>query len=355
MGQGLALEHIDVGLRLLTLGQMLVTVLALWLRRIDARSFVALTGLVLGGAGYLIASNHTLSVAVGPFGPLVDLFATAFPYLLWWFAVAAFELHAAWRWIAIPACVTAVQMVALLAGEPSWGAPALGVAARIAALGVVGMLLHALVMSRSDDLVPARRRYRQALVLSVGAMVAITVVVELLTLDAAGAPYLAKLTLLSAAAILVLNLALMIPLLSYSEILPPRSSPTTRPPAATDSRTSPGIAAPALAKLEGLMRNRLYARHGLTVADVAAELDVAERELRHLINGELGFRNFSAYVNGWRLDEISRRLITEPKLPVLTIALEAGFASIGPCNRAFRRRFGCTPTEFRERPNFETN
>jgi len=32
---------------------------------------------------------------------------------------------------------------------------------------------------------------------------------------------------------------------------------------------------------------------------------------------------------------------------VLTIALEAGYGSIGPFNRAFRERFGMTPTEYR--------
>lgn len=347
MGQGLALEHIDVGLRLLTLGQMLVTVLALWLRRIETRSLVALVVLVLGAAGYLVASNETLSNAIAPLGPLADALATLFPYLLWWFAVAAFELQAAWRWLLVPACVTAVQIVALLAGEPTWGAPALGIVARLAALGVVGILLHALLMSRADDLVPARRRYRQALVLSVGAMVTITVIVELLTLDAANAPYIAKLTLLSAATILILNLALMVPLLSFHEILPPRGA--TQPgPAPTPARPEPR--SPKLQRLETLMQERLYARHGLSVAEVAAELGLAEHQLRHLINKELGLRNFSTYVNGWRLDEIAKRLLEEPRLPVLTIALEAGFASIGPCNRAFRQRFGCTPTQYREQP-----
>ena len=36
-------------------------------------------------------------------------------------------------------------------------------------------------------------------------------------------------------------------------------------------------------------------------------------------------------------------------LPVLTIALQAGFQSIGPFNRAFREAEGMTPTEYRSR------
>jgi AraC-like DNA-binding protein len=34
-------------------------------------------------------------------------------------------------------------------------------------------------------------------------------------------------------------------------------------------------------------------------------------------------------------------------MPVLTIALDAGFQSIGPFNRAFKAATGVTPTEFR--------
>jgi AraC-like DNA-binding protein len=34
---------------------------------------------------------------------------------------------------------------------------------------------------------------------------------------------------------------------------------------------------------------------------------------------------------------------------VLTIALDVGFGSIGPFNRAFKAGTGLTPTEFRQR------
>jgi AraC-like DNA-binding protein len=34
-------------------------------------------------------------------------------------------------------------------------------------------------------------------------------------------------------------------------------------------------------------------------------------------------------------------------VPVLTIALDAGFSSLGPFNRAFKAETGMTPSEFR--------
>jgi len=43
--------------------------------------------------------------------------------------------------------------------------------------------------------------------------------------------------------------------------------------------------------------------------------------------------------------------VTDParrELPVLTIALDSGFQSIGPFNRAVKAATGLTPTEFRK-------
>jgi AraC-like DNA-binding protein len=102
--------------------------------------------------------------------------------------------------------------------------------------------------------------------------------------------------------------------------------------------------------LQRLMREeRAYRSEDLTVASLAARLAVPEYRLRRLINQRLGHRNFNAFVNGFRLDE-ARDALADPArrdLPVLTIALEAGFQSIGPFNRAFKAGTGLTPTEFR--------
>jgi AraC-like DNA-binding protein len=68
--------------------------------------------------------------------------------------------------------------------------------------------------------------------------------------------------------------------------------------------------------------------------------------LRELINQRLGFRNFNDFLHHHRLREATERLAHED-LPILTIALECGYGSIGPFNRAFKQRMGVTPTEFR--------
>lgn len=68
-----------------------------------------------------------------------------------------------------------------------------------------------------------------------------------------------------------------------------------------------------------------------------------------LSNGALGHRNFAQFVNGYRLAEV-RSALADPaqrEVPIITIALDAGFGSLGPFNRAFRDVEGVTPREWR--------
>ena len=82
---------------------------------------------------------------------------------------------------------------------------------------------------------------------------------------------------------------------------------------------------------------------------LAARLAMPERQLRHLINQGLGHRNFSAFLNAYRLTDAHRWLADREQAdtPILTIAMDAGFQSFGPFNRAFKADTGTTPSEFR--------
>ena len=92
---------------------------------------------------------------------------------------------------------------------------------------------------------------------------------------------------------------------------------------------------------------RVYRHEGLTIAVLAAKLDLPEHRLRQVINEGLGHRN--AFLNRYRIDEAKAALtdLSQRDVPVLTIAMDAGFQSIGPFNRAFKADTGITPTEFR--------
>lgn len=131
-------------------------------------------------------------------------------------------------------------------------------------------------------------------------------------------------------------------------------------PAPSPAR-SPDPADDADERLSAALDQAMHAEHAyrdpeLSVAGLAARLRVPEYRLRRLINQRLGHRNFSAFLNGHRLAE-ARAALADPArahLPVLTLALEAGFGSIGPFNRAFKADTGLTPTEFRRQHGTET-
>jgi AraC-like DNA-binding protein len=95
--------------------------------------------------------------------------------------------------------------------------------------------------------------------------------------------------------------------------------------------------------------DRIYRRDGLTIGALALKLGLPEYRTRRLINENLGYRNFNAFLNSYRITEAKAALAdpSQAAVPVLTIALDAGFRSLGPFNRAFKSETGLTPTEYR--------
>jgi AraC-like DNA-binding protein len=125
---------------------------------------------------------------------------------------------------------------------------------------------------------------------------------------------------------------------------PPLPNDAPQPPPPT------GADATQLAALrKSIDHDKVYREPELSVASLSQKLDIPEHRLRHLINRQLGHRNFSAFINGYRLAEAEAALgdPAQAAVPILTIGLDAGFGSIGPFNRAFKAHTGLTPTEYR--------
>jgi AraC-like DNA-binding protein len=81
----------------------------------------------------------------------------------------------------------------------------------------------------------------------------------------------------------------------------------------------------------------------MTIGALASRLVVPEERLRALNEG-LGYRNFNAFINHYRLED-ARTALSDPSqhdVHVLTIAMDAGFQSLGPFNRAFKADTGMT-------------
>ena len=105
------------------------------------------------------------------------------------------------------------------------------------------------------------------------------------------------------------------------------------------------------ARLIGLMNeDKAYLEQGLTIRALAEKLKAPEHRLRHVINKGLGYRNFSAFLNDYRIRAVKQAL-AEPdnaNLPILTLAMDHGYNSLAPFNRAFRETEGVTPSEYRQ-------
>ncbi len=212
-------------------------------------------------------------------------------------------------------------------------------------------------IGRDTDLVEGRRRFRLVLVISTALYTAGIIVSQwLLPGSATSAPF----SFINAVGLLALVLAFAAARLSVSTTgqfaasdIPDQSVSSPR----EIRRDGPALApevneqdAALLKALDDLMKNsKIYREEGLSIAVLSAKLSVPEYRLRRLINQKLGHRNFSAFINSYRISEAMAALSdpSQSSVPVLTIALDTGFGSIGPFNRAFKTHTGMTPTEFR--------
>ena len=214
---------------------------------------------------------------------------------------------------------------------------------------------HALA-GRATDLVEGRRRLRVVFAVATALYTMLIVASDWLW---PGGLSVASLSLANAAGLMT-----FIFLFAVLESLPSTAQPLVRtatpagPPQslASDPRAAAPPAGPDAALLAALRRlidhDKVYREPDLSIASLSQKLDIPEYRLRRLINEQLGHRNFSAFVNGYRLAEAETAL-RDPRqaaVPVLTIALDAGFGSIGPFNRAFKAHTGSDADGVSPRP-----
>lgn len=84
----------------------------------------------------------------------------------------------------------------------------------------------------------------------------------------------------------------------------------------------------------------------LTLTQVAEEAFLSPNYFCKLF-AEVSGSTFTAYLTRVRLENAKKRLI-ETEQPVTQVALECGFGSFAAFSRAFRKVYGCTPTDCRK-------
>ena len=313
-------------------------------------SLTAVLGVLLTGSAlcylYLPALPATYNTALWRVPP--HLAGMAAPGLFWLFAASWFDDDFELRpvhYLSVITLVAAGAVSSYVGFRQDWPRLVLSAFWPIPSLVCIGLGIAAALRGRDNDLVEARRRIRLALALTIGGLIAVVVTAELGVDDW---PPRDGWRLVNAAALLLLTMTVAFSVFGWRDaalLIPPaKPMPVPTLPEADDSRL--------LARLETEMRReRLYRQDGLTITAVAARLGVPEYRLRRAINQGLGARNFNAYLNDFRIAE-AQAALADPEqrgVPILTIALDAGFGSLAPFNRAFRAAHDCTPSEFRAR------
>lgn len=210
-------------------------------------------------------------------------------------------------------------------------------------LGLSALVVFEAVKDWRSDLVESRRHFRRLFLLAVTIVLIAVSFSNYLQLGTPRNPTIDAVSSLVALAVVMMMIAAM--LRARADLFPAAVSgpfPSVEPGEFDE---------PMIAEINALMdEQHLYTEHGLTIAALAERLKEKEYKVRRVINGSMGYRNFNQFLNHFRIQEAARRLI-DPEtrhLPVLTIAIDVGYASLAPFNVAFKAIHGVTPTEYRK-------
>ncbi len=335
---------LDLFLRIAAIGQLLL-IAAVRLRFPLRRGTLPLLGVVVCVSAHLLLTAPVASWG-GMWRNTLLLLTDASAWLVWFVAMRMLDDRfdtARWSWPlrigAVLLLVWHVWFFGIRGGRGFYHA-----LNHVVAVVLLSHVFYTAVRGWRDDLVDARRRLRLlvATVISAYGIVLATTQLAGGGLHASAAFSLANAALSFMAVLLFGRHALLLPAQP--------DAPAASLPVAMGTDGLPPELAALHQRLQAFIGQDGLWQQELTITALAARLSCPEPRLRRLINDGLGFRNFSDFLNRHRIAEARRQLADAERrgVPVLTLALELGYGSIGPFNRAFKAQTGMTPTEFRD-------
>jgi len=350
------LSTLDLALRAGTTALLLVLAAVLF------REFRGVIAGRLAAAFALGSAAHAVTYAIGStspvsiwHAPLIAL-STGNIVVFWLFTRAlfddAFKLRA---WHALLwAAVAGFSFI-----NCAWIAPASTgnarfsiVAINLLVLGFIALAVGQTIASWSADLVEGRRRLRVFIVSAAALYGGINALLQMLISGRGEADVAntANAALLAAIVAAISYSMLRVAAVDLFPVAPVAAAVTNLPGpsvAAQDSSAADQRLVDALMRL--MADERIYRHDNVTIGTLATKLAIPEYKLRRLINQRLGYRNFNVFLNNHRIEEAKAALAdpSQAEVPVITIAMDAGFQSLGPFNRAFKATTGVTPTEYR--------
>ena len=339
-------------------GSLVLLALWSWLLVRDHRATLpARMALLMNGA----IACHVITTIPGPVRTehpvewFMILGSTMVPSFFWLFARTWFndELRIGWRSWALIGAATLFMALSIALYKMEGLAGNLGPVARASMFGFVVAGLWAAWRGRDGDLIEARRRLRSRLVWAVGLYVILVLVLEIAVFRGF-APRLVLTLIEFGSMLLTWALCAEMFVIGQGDLF---ARASVSGAGAVVMEPDPALVALGLRLRLHMERERAYRDDKLTIAGLAAQLGEQEYRLRRLINHELGHRNFAAFLNGYRLNEVKEALSdpAQRDVPILTIALDAGFGSLGPFNRAFREVEGMTPSKYRAEADANAN
>jgi len=215
-------------------------------------------------------------------------------------------------------------------------------AASFICIGAIVLVFVEVLSGYSSALPKHERRFRQIFVSVFGAMIAVALLWAVNATETSFGGQWAEAALHSCALICVVGARAAVSFRKRHPLPAGRARKAAHAPAANDQ----GLAQRILHALEDGQR---FTTPDLKVADLAASLGEQDYKVTQCITGFLGYRNFNHLINARRIDH-AKALLTDPAhdgRPILSIAFDCGFNSIGPFNRAFKQEVGMTPRAFR--------
>lgn len=265
---------------------------------------------------------------------------------IWLFTVSLFDRRFSLRWYhciaaliySIPKLMTHLSRTFSLPVDPFVAA----LIANFMALIIMVHLLIRIMSGRTDDLLDARRRARLAFAMGIVLFTIASILAIYIDLGVHRATTRATLM----GAILVWSVLHLVQMAPDTLMFSAESMGETD----TVDRVSAKERALMTRVEMAMATERAFLEPGLTLGSLARRLGAPEHRLRAAICQGFGYDNFSVFVNAYRINAIKAAFTASETshLPILTIALDHGFASLSPFNRAFKAQIGMTPSAYRK-------
>jgi AraC-like DNA-binding protein len=348
----MTLSTIDVALRASAVALLLVLAASLF------RDFRQTAGGRLAIAFALGSAAHAATAAIGVTSPIsvwhapLIALSTGNVVVFWLFTRALFDDAFILRWwhALAWAAVAAFSFVNCLWIAPAGNARLSIIAINLLALGFIALAVGQTVSSWSADLIEGRRRLRVFIVTAAALYGGLNAVLQIVV-SGSGAAEIANAANAALLALIVAAICFAMMQVTAAELFAAAGKVSVS--ASTPAASIPDSNATDRKLVDALMRlmadERIYRHDNVTIGTLATKLGIPEYRLRRLINQQLGYRNFNVFLNNHRIEEAKAALAdpAQAEVPVITIAMDAGFQSLGPFNRAFKATTGVTPSEYR--------